>query len=308
MTLVAIGTSSFGQADPRPLDVLRAAGLELRLNTRGRTLSEQEAIDHVADADGWIAGAEPVSRRVLSAARHLRAVARVGVGLDTVDLDAARELGIVVSRTPDAPTDAVAEMTLAGLLAITRRLLASHRDVSSGRWTRHLGMGLAGARVLVVGYGRIGRRTAELLRAFGAEILVADPHVAPSTLRAHERLVGLDEGLPLADVVTLHATGGTTLIDRAALDRMKPGVILLNSARGDLIDEAALEDALSSGHVGGCWLDVFRQEPYDGPLARSARAIVTPHAATFTRECRVRMEVEAAENLLRDLAASVGRP
>lgn len=307
MTLVAIGTASFGQADPRPLEILRAAGLQLRLNTRGRTLSEDETIEHVAGASGWIAGGEPVSRRVLASARHLRAVARVGVGLDTVDLDAARELGIAVSRTPDAPTDAVAEMTLAALLAIVRRLIPSHRDLSSGRWTRHLGSGLRDARVLVVGYGRIGARTAELLHAFGAEILVTDPHVASGSLRAHERLVTLEEGLVLADVVTLHATGGTTLLDRSALGRMKPGAILLNSARGDLVDETALEEALTSGRIGGCWLDVFRQEPYDGPLTRLPQVLATPHAATFTRQCRVRMELEAAQNLLRDLSTPAVR-
>lgn len=307
MTRIAIGTSSFGTADPRALELLRASGAELVRNTRGRTLTEDETIAHVEGADGWIAGAEPVSRRVLASAPRLRAVARVGVGLDTVDLAAARELGITVSRTPDAPTDAVAEMTLAGLLAIVRRVLLSQRDVAAGKWTRHLGEGLSGARVLLVGYGRIGRRTAELLRAFGAEILVADPNVEASALRAGERLVTLDEGLPLADVVSLHATGGATILDAAALARTKAGVVVLNSARGDLIDEGALEAAIVSGHVSGCWLDVFREEPYAGPLAQLDRVIATPHTATFTRACRMRMELEAAENLLRDLAVTPER-
>lgn len=301
MTLVAIGTSSFGTADARPLERLRAAGCTLRLNERGRTLDEDETIAHVEGAVGWIAGAEKVSRRVLAASPTLRAVARVGVGLDTVDLEAARERGVLVSRTPDAPTEAVAEMTLAGLLAVARWIVPSHRDLAAGRWTRHLGRGLRGARALVVGYGRIGRRTAELLGALGMEILVTDPLVAATDLRGSERLVALDEGLAIADVVTLHASGGTTLIDRDALARTKPGVILLNSARGSLVDEDALAEALRSGRVGGCWLDVFREEPYRGPLAGLERVVLTPHAATFTRECRVRMESEAAENLLRDL-------
>lgn len=307
MTIVAIGTASFGTASQDGLRMLREAGVAIRPNTLGRTLSEDEALALVRGADGWIAGAEPVTRRILAEVTTLRAVARVGTGLDTVDVEAARELGVAISRTPDAPTDAVAEMTLAGLLTLTRKIVPMQRAMAEGRWTRSLGASLRGATVLVVGYGRIGRRTAELLRAFGAEILVCDPNVPTESLESGERSVSLEEGLAQCDVVTLHASGTTTLLDDATLAHVKPGALLLNSARGHLVDEEALERALASGRLAGAWLDVFRHEPYAGPLTRREGVITTPHAATFTHRCRLQMEIAAATNLLRDLASQPAR-
>lgn len=299
MTLVAIGTASFGKADDAPLRVLREAGVEIRPNTLGRTLDEDETLAHVQGADGWIAGAERVSRRVLEGAPRLRAVARVGVGLDTVDLAAAEALGVAVSRTPDAPTDAVAEMTLAALLSLCRGLGPMSAAMREGRWERVLGSSVQGKRVLVVGHGRIGRRTAELVRALGAVVLVCDP--------ADPSGITLEEGLAQADVVSLHAEGGQTILDAAAIARMRKGALLLNSARGELVDETALLAALDDGRIAGCWLDVFRDEPYRGPLAAHPKVLATPHAATFTRECRLRMELEAAHNVLRDLARAPSR-
>lgn len=297
--IVAIGSASFGTADERPLQRLRAAGVDVRHNEHGRPLTEAETVEHVRAADGWIAGSERVSRFVLSQAPRLRAVARIGVGLDTVDLDAARELGVAVSRTPDAPTEAVAELTMAALLALGRQLIPMQRDLRQGRWTRRLGSGLAGQTVLIVGYGRIGRRTAALSRAFGARVLVCDPLV--DEMHPDDLRVALHQGLAQADVISLHASGDEPILDAAAFARVRPGVLVLNSARGGLIDEAALIEALRSGRVAGCWLDVYGDEPYSGPLLGFEQVLATPHAATFTRQCRARMELEAVENLLRDL-------
>jgi D-3-phosphoglycerate dehydrogenase len=291
--IVAIGSASFGMADEQPLSVLRDAGCTLRPNPHGRKLSEAESIALAHDADGWIAGSERVSRAVLDRCPRLRAVARIGVGLDTVDLEAARERGIAVSTTPDAPTDAVAEATVGALLALTRHLVPTVLELRAGRWTRRLGTGLGGLPVLIVGHGRIGRRTAELLWAFGAQLRVCDPRDPDG--------VPLVDGLRASRVVILHASGPGPILDEAAFAAMNDGTLVLNAARGALIDEAALAGALRSGRVGGCWLDVFGEEPYSGPLLAFEQVLATPHAATFTHECRVRMEVEAAENLLRDL-------
>lgn len=297
MTVVAIGSASFGTADPAPLRRLTEAGIEVRRNPLGRRLDESETLAHVREADGWLAGSEPVSRRVMAAASRLRAVARIGVGLDNVDMEAAEALDIPVSITPDAPTDAVAEATLGGLLALTRHLVAHQVDLRAGRWVRHLGTSLAGLPVLVVGYGRIGRRTTSLLRAFRADVRVSDPAVSS----AEVPVVSLQDGLPWARAVVLHASGRSPILDQQAFEVMRDGTWLLNAARGALVDEAALLDALDAGRVAGAWLDVFAREPYDGPLARRDDVLVTPHAATFTRECRLRMELEAVDNLLADL-------
>lgn len=299
---VVIGASTFGVKDPAPFKLLEDAGIEYVPNPYGRPLTEAETIDFLVGADGLIAGQEPLNRRVLqSAAPTLKALARVGIGMDNVDQSAARELGIKVSNTPDPPTQAVAEMTMAAMLALLRGLPTYNAALHAGKWIKTIRIGLSGATLLLVGYGRIGRRVGELARLFGAQLLVCDPYVTADALKNGERLVGLHEGLAAADIVSLHAAGADTILDRAAFDAMRPGAILLNSARGKLIDEAALIGALKSGKVASAWLDTFWSEPYKGELLAFEQVLLSPHAATHTARCRLGMETEAVRNLLRDL-------
>jgi D-3-phosphoglycerate dehydrogenase len=298
---VAIGPSSFAADEDAPARRLRDRGIEIVANPFGRRLTEAEIVVHLREADGLIAGLEPLNRRVLASAPRLRAIARVGIGMENVDLDAARQLDIRVSNTPDAPIEAVAELTMAAMLALARRLPEMNAELHAGRWTKTISPGLAGATVLFVGYGRIGRATAARARAFGARIIVCDPAVAPSDLQHGEETVDLKEGLKRADIVTLHASGAETLIGAAELAAMRPEAILLNSARGELVDEGALVETLESGRLAGAWFDAFRREPYDGPLLRFDNVLLTPHAATYTSRCRLSMELQAVENLLRDL-------
>ncbi|MBI2434727.1 MAG: hydroxyacid dehydrogenase [Candidatus Hydrogenedentes bacterium] len=303
MTLrVAIGPSSFADEDPAPRRLLETAGVEVKENPFKRRLNEAEIIDHLKDVDGLVAGLEPLNRRVLeSAAPRLKAVARVGIGMTNVDLEAAQALGIKVSNTPDGPVNAVAELTLAALLALLRRLVPTNAALHAGQWKKSIGAGLMGAKVLLIGYGRIGRRVAVLLRAFGAKVLVYDPYLDRGTLRDEELPVTLEEGLDEAEVISLHASGDTCLLDAHAFEKMRDGVLLLNSARGELVDEQALVQALDSGKVAGVWFDAFWQEPYTGPLTRYEQALLTPHTGTYTRQCRLDMETTAVQNLLRDL-------
>lgn len=298
---VAIGASSFAQADPTPLRILEAAGIEVVPNPYGRRMTEDEIISHLAGADGLLAGLETLSRRVLSAATSLKSIARIGIGMDNVDVEAARDLGIKVSNTPDAPTDAVAELTVTAALALCRQLVACNADLHSRQWEKRIGRTLLGAKVLLVGYGRIGRRVAEMLRPFSPEILVTDPFIDPTTLAHGERLVSLHEGLAEAEIISLHLSGRDTLLGPAEFDVMREGVILLNSARAGLVDETALYRALDSGKVEGAWFDVFWQEPYFGRLADYPQVLMTPHVGTYTARCRADMERAAVLNLLRDL-------
>lgn len=298
---VAIGPSSFAEADPAPLRLLEAAGLEIVPNPFGRRLTEDEAIAHLDGVHGLIAGLEPLTRRVLASAPTLRAIARVGIGMDNVDHTAAAERGIAVSNTPDEPARAVAELTVTALLALLRQLVPSNDALRAGGWKKLIGRGVSEETVLLVGFGRIGRRVAELLAPFGCTILVSDPAVEVGSLQLGIRAVDLAEGLRSATVVSLHAGGRNQLIGASELAALPAGALLLNSARGELVDEAALVAALESGHLAGAWFDVFWQEPYSGPLAKAPNALLTPHVGTYTKACRLGMETSAVRNLLRDL-------
>lgn len=264
-------------------------------------MTEAEIIQHIAGVDGLLAGLEPLNRNVFAASPQLKAVARVGIGMTNVDFEAAEEFGIKISNTPDGPVAAVAELTLAALLALCRNLVTANAALHGGAWKKAVGTGLGGAKVLLVGYGRIGRRVGELLQAFGAELMVFDPFLEDAGGVA--KVSTLEEGLREAAVVSLHASGTECIIGPEAFGAMRDGVILLNSARGELVNEDALVCALESGRVGAAWFDAFWREPYEGRLTEFEQVLLTPHTGTYTRQCRRDMESAAVKNLLRDLGA-----
>lgn len=298
---IAIGSSSFGAADPLPLHMLADTGAEVITNPYGRRLSEEEVIEHLNGVDGLIAGLEPLTREVFEHCPQLKAIARVGIGMDNVDIESAVARGIKVSNTPDGPTEAVAEMTLAALLTIGRRIVYSNETMHKKEWEKSIGFGFRGITVGVVGYGRIGRRFAEHLRYFGATILVVDPFIPSDSLVNGELHVDLPDALAKADVISLHVSGSEELLNANAFQSMKPGMVLLNSSRGGVINESALIAALDEGIIVHAWLDVFREEPYQGPLTAYRQVLLTPHTSTYTRQCRLAMETEAVSNILRDL-------
>ncbi len=299
---IAITPSSFAAKDSTPLDSLLAWGIEIKANPYGRRLTKEEAIEQLSDVDGVIAGLEPLDREVLSSAKNLKAIARVGIGTDNVDFEAAADLGIKVSSTPEGPTAAVAEMTLTAALTLTRQIVSRNEALHRREWPKDVVLGLSGLPVLFIGYGRIGRRTADLFRALGARILVTDPYLDSETLTQGETLLSLQEGLRQASIVTLHSAGEEQILGEAELELLPHGSYLLNSARAGLVSEAAVCSALESGRLAGVWFDAFWKEPYTGPLCDFPQALLTPHACTYTRQCRSGMENQAVENILRDLS------
>jgi glyoxylate reductase len=257
--------------------------------------------EHVAGVEGLLPMlTDRVDAALLDAAPELKVVANYAVGTDNVDLEACRERGIPVGRTPDVLTDATADLTWALILAVARRLPEAARAVHAGEWrtfetTRWLGMGLAGRRLLVVGAGRIGRAVAHRGEAFGME---------PELLG---RDGDLHDALARADVISLHAplterTRG--LIDEAALARVKPDAILVNTARGPLVDSDALADALREERLAGAGLDVTDPEPLppEDPLLHAPNLLVLPHVGSATREARAAMTERAVANLEAGLA------
>jgi D-3-phosphoglycerate dehydrogenase len=306
---VLVAPYPFGESDPEALRRLEQAGFDLVRNPHPRRLKASELPALLERADAWIAGTEPVTRPVLAQAPRLKIVARVGVGLDSVDLDAARERGIVVAYTPEAPASSVAELTLGLILDLARQVSRVDRALRASRWERRTGFLLAEKTLGIVGCGRIGRRVARLARAFEMRVLAHD--VAPDPGWAAPlgvRYVSLAELLESSDAVTVHVpltpeTRG--LLGERELARIRPSALLVNTSRGEVLDEGALERALASGRLGGAALDVFHEEPYTGPLSKFENVVLTAHIGSCSREGRRAMELGATDAVV---AFFEGRP
>ena len=302
MSKVLITTSSFSLGNFAQAKSLHDAGISIEVNPHGRRLSEDEVAELVAtDVIAILAGLEPLTDRVLSNAKSLRVIARCGTGLDSVDLQAASRLGIDVFNTPDAPTQAVAELTIAHMLNSLRHISTTDSNMRSGKWTPTMGSLLATKTVGLIGVGRIGSAVAKLAQAFGARVIGFDPVVSSHN---SVELLSLDEVLNQADIVSLHVPIDDQthhILNANTISRMKPGSIVVNVSRGGLIDESALHDALKSQHLSGAALDCFEDEPYSGPLLQIPGVHVTAHMGSYARETRDLMEVEASTNLVSGL-------
>lgn len=302
---VLVSTTSFGKHDKEPIRLLESSGFEVVLNPHGRRLGPDEIVELGKDCTGIIAGTEPMTMAVLKQLPLLKAISRVGVGLENIDVEAAKRLGIKVKGTTDAPTQAVAELTLGLILNVIRKINSMDRGIRSGTWNKEMGWLLFGKTVGIVGIGRIGRRVAELLRPFNVKILASEPKPGKKWVRRNRVcLTSLDELLRGSDVVTLHipyTKQNRNLINAEKLKIMKRGAILINTSRGGLVDEGALYQALKKGDLGGAGLDVMKTEPYDGPLKELDNVVLTPHIGSYALETRVRMETDAVKNLIKML-------
>jgi D-3-phosphoglycerate dehydrogenase len=302
---ILIGPSSFAATDKTPMNRLIAAGYEVVDNPYKRKLTKKELFELLdSNVVGLIAGLETLDREVLEKS-EIQVVSRVGAGLSNVDLEAARDLGVKVFNTPDAPTNAVAELTIGAMLSLLRMIPQMDQALHQGQWQKIIGLQLQGKTVVIVGFGRIGRRVAELLSPFGVQILVVDPYANESACVGYRRLT-IREALSEADIVTIHINGHDCIIGKDEFTRMKKGVYLLNVARGGIISEKALIKALKDGTVAGAWLDTFEEEPYKGHLCNYPNVILTPHVGSYTAECRLQMENEAVDNLLNYLKRNRG--
>jgi D-3-phosphoglycerate dehydrogenase len=278
-------------------------------------VSEAGMIAAGRDAEVIIArGNAIITRRILEGCSKLRGVVRYGIGVDTVDVVAATKRNIMVANTPDAPTESVAEHTILLMLAVFRKLTILDKEIRNGEWKSLRGLPcceLKGKVLGVVGMGRIGRRVAEIAHVFGMHVVGHDPYLPDAQIRKHGvQPVSLSELLSSADCVTLHvpATAETeNLINRQTISTMKKGVVLINVSRGSIVDEAALIDAIKTGHLFGAGLDVFYKEPpaSDSELFSLKNVVLTPHLASLTDEGKERMGIQAAERALAILSGEV---
>ena len=305
MPKLLISTSSFDIQNNQILQNLQEQGFEIILNPYGRKLKETEVLELLTDdVIGIIAGVEPLTRKVLSSAKSLKIISRCGIGTDSVDLEAAAEMGIPVHITPSAPVIAVAELTVGLILSTLRRTSEADRNLRQGNWKPLMGRLLASQVIGLVGYGRVGKRVGQLLGAFGAQTIAYDICCGDSLFADAVCSSSLDELLERATVITLHipySSDNHHFADRNFISKMKFGSILVNASRGGLVDEEALYDALVSGHLAGAALDTFEEEPYSGQLITLPQVVLTPHMGSYAKEARIQMEQEAAQNLFDSL-------
>ena len=304
---VLVTSNFFGDSDPRAHAILKETGAEI-LYRNDHPLTEDEVAGFIPGVGALVAGVEPITPRVMDRAPGLRLISRVGVGYDSVNVAAARARGIQVTHTPDGPWPAVAELTVGLMIDLLRWVGPTDHDVKSGKWVRRIGRRLSKVTIGIVGVGRIGKAVIRhVANGFpGVRILAND--LIPDAAFGREFTVEWVDKERLyreADVVSLHVpltrlTRNLIAADQLAL--MKPSACLINTARGGMIDEAALAAALADKRLAGAAIDVFAREPYKGPLAAFDNCILTAHIAGNTFDCRARMEIDAATEVKRLLA------
>lgn len=315
MAKVLITPRSFREGGDAPFRTLREAGLEIVENATGRTLDEDAMAERCADVEGLLVGIDPVTRRVLEAAPRLRAISKYGAGLDNVDLVAAKELGIEVRAAVGTNARSVAELAVGLMFALARHLVPAGATTKAGGWGRARGVELQGRTLGILGLGSIGREVATMAHGLGMRIVGFDPMVGPDAPFLAEsgiELASREEVLRAADVLTLHLPlleETRRLIGAGALAAMKPNALLINTARGELVDEDALLAALREKRIAGAASDVFSKEPPDAghPLLALDTFVLTPHIGAYTVEANRRMAEVSARNLVAMLAGTAPR-
>ena len=305
MKRIFISTTTFSQYSSEPIELLKSQDYDFVLNNLGRKLAEEEIKNIISDYDGILAGTEMYSKSVLTKATNLKVISRIGVGMDNINLEAAEKKGIKTYKTTTTPAPAVAELVLGMMIDVSRHISKSNQLLKIGTWEKQMGSLLQGKRLGIIGLGTIGKELVRLASGFRFKVLAYDKQ--EDELFAKENDVtycSLETLLIESDIVSIHLnlTDQTKhLIDKEKFKLMKPDAILINSSRGEIIDETALYEALKTKQLIGAGLDVFEKEPYTGPLTSLGNVVLTPHIGAYAKEIRIKMEMEAAENLIRGL-------
>jgi len=285
---VLVTPTTFGMYDKRLRQELETTVGEVIYNQRGRRLASNELRELLPGCDGFIAGLDLVDGAALESADRLKVIARYGVGVDNIDLKTAAKKKIMVTNTPHANAVSVAELTVALLLSMARSIPEAAASVREGRWPRLHGQVLAGKTIGLIGFGSVGREVAKRLQSWELTVLACDPFGDEDLARSLDvRLVDLQELIRKADFISVHVpllSETRHLVNADILAQMKRGAYLINTARGEILDEHALLAALDSGQLAGAALDVFTDEPptIDSPLRGHPRLIATPHCAAHT--------------------------
>ena len=311
MYKVLITTVPFADKNRLPLELLESNDIEYLINPLNKKLTEDELAEMVSDFDVIIAGTEPITEKVMKNAVNLKMISRVGIGLDSVDLLEAEKLGVTVSYTPDAPAPAVSELTIGLMLTLLRSVHLSNMEMHNGKWHRFFGRRLSEVTIGIIGVGRIGTGVLQHLQGFGS------PKILLSDINPNHRLdqkignitwVDKEAVYKEADIISIHTplTAQTkNMVKKEQLFSMKEDAIIINTARGGIINEHDLYEVMQAGHLSGSAIDVFDFEPYSGKLRDIQHCIITAHMGSMSVDCRTRMEIEATEEAVRFLTNQV---
>ncbi len=300
-----VSTLPFGSISRAPLDLLDNAKIDYSINPLGHRLNESELIDLLEETEVLIAGTEPITENVIQNAKKLRFISRVGIGLDNIDLNCAKRNGILISYTPDAPSPAIAELTLGMILSLLRSIHLSNQALHEGQWQKYTGRRISELTIGIIGFGRIGSQVAKCLGGFGPPRILVNDQVhleREKSLNGGMEWASQDRILREADVITIHVPLNSEtrdMIRTEQLLKMKKNAIIINTSRGGVINEKDLAQVLKNGHLAGAALDVFENEPYSGELTTLANCLLTSHIGSLTEDCRIRMELEATEEAVR---------
>jgi D-3-phosphoglycerate dehydrogenase len=304
MFKVLITTVPFGEKIDTPIQLLKEAGVSYVINPLGRKLKEDELAELITEFDAVIAGTEIISERVMDKAKSLKLISRVGVGLDGVDLMAAKKRGISVSYTPEAPAPAVAELTIALIMSLLRSVHLANIEMHRGEWRRHFGRRISEVTIGIIGVGRIGGLVAKKLTEFAnPRILINDLYPNSNRLlETYGEWVSKEKIYLEADVISLHVpltVQTKNMIREKQLFMMKKDAVIVNTARGGIINEEDLVKVMKFGQLSGVAIDVFNNEPYNGNLSSLDNCLLTSHMGSMSIDCRSQMEIEATQEVIR---------
>ncbi len=292
---VSITTSSFGTYDKAPIQSLASTGCEVTLNPFHRKLTKEESVVMLRDCSGLLAGTEILDRKVFESAKNLKVISRVGVGVDNIDFDCAKEHGILVFNTPAVLTESVTELIIGLVLDCMRGISLMDREMKGGKWNKHMGRMLRGKTVGIIGLGKIGSRIAEIFKkTFHCRVIYFDTYINNSK---YEKMP-VDELLAVSDIISFNSSDTKVVLDSNNVGKLKKGVVIVNTSRANLIDEDVIIGALKDGTVSFAAFDVFNEEPYHGKLRDLDNVILTPHIGSYAKEARIEMERLAVENLM----------
>jgi len=304
MNKILITTVPFGSKNKFPIELLDNLNIDYLINPHNKKLTESELLELTSDVDIIIAGTEPITKKVIDSAKNLKMISRVGIGLDSVDLAAAKARGVKVCYTPDAPAPAVAELTIGIMLTLLRSLHVSNSQLHDGQWNRIFGRRLAEITIGVIGMGRIGGRVLRRTQAFGTPRLLVNDIVPNNNSNKQLKLewASKEQIFKEADIISLHVplTKLTkNMVTKKELLSMKKDAMIINVSRGGIINEQDLYEVMKDGHLSGAAIDVFENEPYQGNLSKIERCFLTAHMGSMSLDCRSKMEIEATEEVVR---------